>query len=239
MAVIALGTVGILGKHKNRQGKPRPPPPPPQRTTSWVKKSHWKRNSAILGFVLILIVVGAYSLSGGAAGSSARPVQVISSAWKTAPLIDANTGKNFTLDQFAGRVVVLQFMAVYCQYCLAEARQLISVQQGFSGNGQAGQVIIVSVDVDPNENLDQLQSYVRQNHFGAPNSNPVWYFAKDTSGQLLQSVVGAVDFSSFISQTNMYFINKSQSNTFYSMQRTSFQDSNPASDIIAAAQKLF
>ena len=193
----------------------------------------------MIGFVLILIVVGAYSLSGGVAGSSARPIQVLNSAWKTAPLIDANSGKDFTLEQFAGRVVVLQFMAVYCQYCLAEARQLISVQQGFSSNGQAGQVIIVSVDVDPNENLGQLQSYVSQNHFGAPNSNPVWYFAKDTSGQLLQSVVGAVDFSSFISQTNMYFINKSQSDTFYSMQRTGFQEANPANDIIAAAQKLF
>jgi hypothetical protein len=37
----------------------------------------------------------------------------------------------------------------------------------------------------------------------------------------------------------MYFIDKNQSNTFYTMQRTSLQDANPAADIIAAAQKLF
>lgn len=228
-----------MGKHKNRQGRPRPPQPPPQQTHGWVKKSHWKRNSAILGFVLVFIVIGAYSLSQTAAGSSAHPLQVTNSAWKTATLVDANTGKNFTLSQFVGKVVVLQFMAVYCQFCLAESHQLVSVQQSFSTNGQAGQVVVVSVDVDPNENLAQLQSYVSQNHFGAPNSNPPWYFAKDSIGQLLQSVVGAVDFSSFISQTNMYFIPKNQGTTFYTMQRTSLQDANPANDIIAAAEKLF
>ena len=228
-----------MAKRKSREGKLRPPPQRPQRTNSWVKKSHWKRNSFILGLALIVIIVGAYSLSQSATGSSARPIQVLNSTWKTAPLIDANTGKNFTLGQFAGKVVVLQFMAVYCQYCLAESHQLVNVQQSFSNNGQAGQVVIVSVDVDPNENFAQLQSYVGQNHFGAANSNPVWYFAKDSTGQLLNSVVGSVDFSSFISQTNMYFIDKSQTGTFYTMQRTTLQTANPASDIIAAASKLF
>ncbi len=229
-----------MGKHKSKQGKPRPLPPQiSERKTSWVKKSHWKRNSFILGIVLLVIIIGAYSLAQTSAGASARPFQPINSSWKTASLTDANTGKNFTLGQFAGKVVVLQFMAVYCQFCLAEAHQLVSVQQTFAGNGQAAQVVIVSVDVDPNENLGQLQAYVKQNSFGAPNSNPIWYFAKDDTGQLLQSVVGSVDFSSFISQTNVYFVGKSQSSTFYTMQRTTLQDANPASDIIAAAQKLF
>jgi len=233
-----------LGKHKNRRGKARPisnpaTSDPPQRAHAWVKKSHWKRNSFILGVVLLMVIIGAYSLSQTAAGSSARPFQVTSSGWKTAPLTDANSGKNVTLSQFAGKVVVLQFMAVYCQFCLAEAHQLVSVQQSFAGNGQAAQVVIVSVDVDSHENLAYLQQYVSQNHFGAPNSNPVWYFAKDNTGQLLQSVVNVGDFSSFISQTNMYFVDKSQSSTFYTMQRTTLQDANPSSDIIAAAQKLF
>jgi cytochrome oxidase Cu insertion factor (SCO1/SenC/PrrC family) len=229
-----------LGNRKNKQGKPRSSTSQNSvHHASWVKKSHWRRNSLILGVVLLVIIIGAYSLSQTSAGSSARPIQVLNSAWKTAPLTDANTGKNFTLSQFAGRVVVLQFMAVYCQYCLAEGHQLVSVQQGFATNGQAAQVVIVSVDVDPNENLAQLQAYVKQNDFGAPNSNPVWYFAKDDTGQLLQSVVGSVDFSSFISQTNMYFIGKTQSDNFYTMVRTTLQDANPASDIIAAAEKLF
>jgi thiol-disulfide isomerase/thioredoxin len=227
-----------LGGLKTKQGKGRAHSP--QQRTSWVKKSHWKRNSVILGSVLLIIIVGAYSVSQSAAGSSAHTYQVPNSAWKSAPLTDANSGKNFTLGNFSGRVVVLQFMAVYCQYCLAEARQLVSVQQNFAGNGPASnQVVVVSVDVDPNQNLAQLQSYVRQNNFGAPSSSPPWFFAKDNTAQLLQSVVGSVAFSSFIAQANMYFIDKSQSNSFLSMQRASFQDASPASDIVAAAQKLF
>jgi len=227
-----------LGGLKSRPGKGRGHSPPQQ--TSWVKKSHWKRNSIILGSVLLIIIVGAFSLSQSQAGAAARPYLVPNSAWKAAPLTDANSGKNFTLGDFGGKVVVLQFMAVYCQYCLAEARQLVTVQQNFAGNGQAsGQVIVVSVDVDPNENLGQLKGYVSQYHFGAPSSSPPWFFAKDNTGQLLQSVVGNVDFSSFISQTNMYFIDRNQSNSFHTMQRASFQDANPASDIVAAAQKLF
>ncbi len=210
-----------------------------QQQTSWVKKSHWKRNSVILAAVLILVVVGGFSLFQSSAGSSARVYQVPSSAWKSAQLTDANSGKNFTLGNFAGKVVVLQFMAVYCQFCLAEAHQLVSVQSHFAGCAQNNQVVVVSVDVDPNENIAQLQQYVRQNHFGAPDSNPPWFFAKDDTGQLLQSIVGAVDFPSFISQTNMYFIARNQSNSFQTMQRASFQDANPASDIVAAAQKLF
>jgi thiol-disulfide isomerase/thioredoxin len=190
--------------------------------------------------LLLIIIVAGYSLAQTQAGSSARLYQVPNSAWKSAPLTDANSGKSFTLGNFSGKVVVLQFMAVYCQYCFAEARQLVSVQQSFAGNTQASnQVVVVSVDVDPNENLAQLQSYVSQNHFGAPNSNPPWFFAKDNTGQLMQSVVGSVQFSSFIAQANMYFIGKDQSNSFLSMQRASFQDASPASDIVAAAQKLF
>ena len=223
-----------LGGLKTKQGKSRAHSS--QQQTSWVKKSHWKRNSIILGSVLLVIIVGAYSVSQSAGGSSAHLYQVPNSAWKAAPLTDASSGKNFTLGDFSGKVVVLQFMAVYCQFCLAEARQLVVVQQNFASNGQASnQVVVVSVDVDPNENLGQLRAYVSQNHFGAPGSNPPWFFAKDNSGQLLQSV----DFSSFIAQANMYFIDKNQSNSFLSMQRASFQDASPASDIVAAAQKLF
>ncbi len=125
-------------------------------------------------------------------------------------------------------------MAIYCQYCLAEGRQLTTVQQSLSGNSQ---VVIVSVDVDPNENLAQLKQYVQSNGFGAPNSNPAWHYAKDT-GPLLQSIAGNVDFGSFISLTNMYFIDRNQTNNFMTMQRSVTQEANPAGDIVAVVNKL-
>ncbi len=204
-----------------------------------MKKSHFKRNLTVLTTIVFLVVVGVYAFSQSSVGASARPIEITNSAWKTAPLTDAFTGQTFNLTQFSGKVIVLQFMAVYCQYCLAEGRQLVSVQQSLSGDSKAaGQTVIVTVDVDPNENVQQLKSYAQQNNFGAPNSNPAWIYAKDASGGLLQSIAGNVDFGSFISLTNMYFVDHQQSNSFLTMQRSPLQDANPASDIVAVVNKL-
>ncbi len=221
------------GKRSTPQASPRP------YKATFVKKSHLKRNLGVLIAIIFLVVIGVYSFAQSSAGASARPIQIANSAWKTAPLTNAVTGQSFTLSNFTGKVVVLQFMAVYCQYCLAEGRQLISVQQSLSGNSQAaGQVVMVSVDVDPNENIATLKSYVQQYNFGAPNSSPTWIYAKDATGQLLQSIAGNVDFGSFISLTNMYFVDHQQSNSFLTLQRTPLQDANPASDIVAVVNKL-
>ena len=224
---------------KQKQGK-KITPPSPQRPykATFVKKSHLKRNLGVLTAVIFLVVIGFYSFAQSSAGSSARPIQVLNSNWKTAPLTNAVTGQTFTLSQYAGKVVVLQFMAVYCQFCLAEGRQLVSVQQSLNGNSQAaGQVVIVSVDVDPNESVAQLKNYVQQNNFGA-SSNPAWIYAKDGSGQLLQSIAGNVDFGSFISLANLYFVDHQQSNTLLSMQRSLVQDASPAGDIVAVVDRL-
>jgi len=224
---------------KQKQGK-KSTPPSPQRPykATFVKKSHLKRNLGVLTAVIFLVVIGFYSFAQSSAGSSARPIQVLNSNWKTAPLTNAVTGQTFTLSQYAGKVVVLQFMAVYCQFCLAEGHQLVSVQQSINGNSQAaGQVVIVSVDVDPNESVAQLKNYVQQNNFGA-SSNPAWIYAKDGSGQLLQSIAGNVDFGSFISLANLYFVDHQQSNTLLSMQRSPVQDASPAGDIVAVVDRL-
>lgn len=234
-----------MAKHKSKQGKPRPALPHPSQhvqgrpRTSWVKKSYFKRNLAIVTAVLLTLIVGVYAVSQSAPGSAAQPFLVTNSAWKTAPLVDPFTGKNFTLSSFSGKIVVLQFMVIYCQYCLAEGRQLVSVQHNLAQDSRASSgVVIVSVDVDPNENVAQLSQYVQTNGFGNANSNPAWRYAKDSSGQLLQSIAGNVDFGRFISLTNMYFIDGQQSNNFMTMQRSLTQDANPAGDIVAVVDKL-
>jgi len=227
-------------KARQKQGK-KSIPQPNQRLhkATFLKKSHFKRNLSVLTGIVFLIVVGVYAFSQSSAGASARPLAITNSVWKTAPLTDAFTGQTFTLSQYSGKVIVLQFMAVYCQYCLAEGHQLESVQQSLSGNSKAaGQTVIVTVDVDPNENMQQLKSYAQQYGFGAPSSSPAWIYAKDASGQLLQSIAGNVDFGSFISVTNMYFVDRQLSNDFLTMQRSPLQDSNPASDIVAVVNKL-
>lgn len=227
-------------KQKAKQDTRRPTPAQSsQRATSWVKKSHFKRNFTIVTAVFLMVIVGVYAVSQSAPGSSARPFLVTNSAWKTAPLQDPVTGQTFTLSNFTGKVVVLQFMATYCQYCLEEGHQLVNVQQNLAQDSRAsGGVVIVSVDVDPNENVPQLKQYVQSNGFGNGNSNPPWRYAKDSTGQLLQSIAGNVDLGSFISLTHMYFIDGQQTSNFMTMQRSLTQNSNPASDIVAVVDKL-
>ena len=227
-------------KTRQKQGK-KITSQPTQRLhkATFVKKSHFKRNLTVLAGIILLVVVGIYALSQSSAGASARPLVITNSVWKTTPLTDAFTGQTFTLSQYSGKVIVLQFMAVYCQYCLAEGHQLVSVQSTLAGNSKTvGQTVIITVDVDPNENVQQLKSYAQQNGFGAPSSNPAWVYAKDASGQLLQSIAGNVDFGSFISVTNMYFVDHQLSNNFLTMTRSPLQDANPASDIVAVVDKL-
>ncbi len=229
------------GNRAKQRDRKKPMPQPQQRPykASFVKKSHLGRNVAVLTGVVLLVIIAVYALSQTGAGSSAVPLSISSSAWKTAPLTNAQTGQDFTLGQFSGKIIVLQFMATYCQYCLDEGHQLASVQASLAGDNRAsGQVVIVSVDVDPNENVAQLKNYVQQYSFGAPNSSPSWVYAKDTSGQLLQVIAGNVNFGSFISLTHVYFIDRAQTNNFLTMQRSAYQVSNPASDIVAAVDKI-
>ncbi len=226
--------------HRDQRQRKKPNPQIQQRPykSTFIKKSHFKRNAGVFTGVILLVIIAFYAFAQSGSGV-ARPIEITNSAWKTASLTNAAAGQSFTLSQFSGKIIVLQFLATYCQYCLAEGHQLASVQSSLAGNsGASGGVVIISVDVDPSENLDQLKNYVQQNGFGAPSSSPPWIYAKDTSGQLLQSIAGNVNFGSFISLTNMYFINRQQTNSFLTMQRSLVQDSNPASDIVSTVNKL-
>ncbi len=222
-------------KAKQKQGKQGTPTTQqrPQHHATWTKKSHIKRNLVILFAIVIVVGLGVYSLS--QATPPGQAITVSSTAWKTAPLTDARTGQNFTLSQFQGKVVMLELMATYCQYCHAEGQQMILVQQRLGGNSQ---VVLVTVDVDSREELGTLQRYVQANPgFGNLNSDPLWYYAKDNTGQLMQSIAAGYDLGSYIAQTPTYIIDRAQSNNFSLLLRSSLQEANSASDIITAINK--
>lgn len=206
---------------------------------TWVKKSHFKRNFAILVAVSLLVGLGFFSLSQQPA--SGQVVQVASDAWKTATLTDARTGQDFTISQFHGKVVVLELMATWCGNCERQGQELRKVAQNMNGNDQ---IVIVTVDVDPNEDLNLLNQYVQRYNFGSTDSTPKWYYAVDKSGnqgQLLRGIVGSVNPASFvqtfITQTPTYIIPREQSNTFTLLTHSTVLLYNPASDIIAAVDR--
>jgi thiol-disulfide isomerase/thioredoxin len=91
----------------------------------------------------------------GVSGSSTQMAD-----WLRTSLVDARTGQNFKVSDFAGKVVLVETMAVWCTNCYAQQQQI----QGLHGLlGNNADLVSVSLDIDPNETQDILTKYVNSN----------------------------------------------------------------------------
>ncbi len=93
--------------------------------------------------------------------ASEAPTVVIDRPWATAQLIDTATGESFTIADHAGKVVIVETMAIWCSSCRAQQRD---VQEAL-GRLPADRVVYVVLDVAPNENGDSLAAYQVKNGF--------------------------------------------------------------------------
>ncbi len=98
-----------------------------------------------------------------APGSSPRtpsaPSVVLDQAWAAAPLVDAVTGEPFRIADHAGKVILVETMAIWCSNCLA---QQVDVHSALA-RLPADHVVYVVLDVDPNEDAASLAAY-RERH---------------------------------------------------------------------------
>lgn len=78
------------------------------------------------------------------------------------------SGGNFTLSDYSGRVVLLDFMSLTCQPCKELMPELVSISEEFNDS-----LIILSVDVDSSDNATNLQAFKE-------SYNATWQFAFDT-----------------------------------------------------------
>ena len=78
--------------------------------------------------------------------------------WVTAPMISAANGEIFRLADYKGKVVLVEMMAVWCTNCLQEQGHVRDLHQKASSE-ITDKVVSLSVDVDPNEGMDQLKAY--------------------------------------------------------------------------------
>lgn len=85
-----------------------------------------------------------------------------SPAYFSAELIDASTGEIFTIDDFRGKVVLLETLAMWCSNCY---RQQSEVKLLHEKLGPRTDFISLGLDIDPNENLADLKGYVEDNGF--------------------------------------------------------------------------
>ena len=88
-------------------------------------------------------------------------------AWFNAALTDARTGQTFTVNDFKGKVVLVETMAMWCSNCLKQQTQVKVLHEAL---GVRDDFVSIGLDIDPNENVDALKSYVEDQGFD-------WYYA--------------------------------------------------------------
>ena len=84
-------------------------------------------------------------------------------AWVGAKLTNARSGQTFTINDYKGKVVLVETMAVWCTNCHAQQDQIKAMQDKL---GMPADLVTVSLDIDPNEKQADLKAYLDKNSFG-------------------------------------------------------------------------
>lgn len=131
----------------------------------------------------LLLLAAAFFLSGcNSAAQTVAPTPTTASAaqaqnttpaasakpeWFGIEMTDVRTGKPFTINDFAGKVVLIETMAEWCPNCRQQEDQ---VKELHARLGNPPDLISLSLDVDLNEDAQSLQKYAQA--FGYD-----WHFA--------------------------------------------------------------
>ena len=101
------------------------------------------------------------------------PIPVVAAptvpSWFNVEMTDVNTGKSFKISDFSGKVVLVDTMATWCPTCQGEMSQVQRLP-GLVDAGSVGNLVRISLDVDPNEDATILKKYAAANKFD-------WYIA--------------------------------------------------------------
>ncbi|MCI0521121.1 MAG: TlpA family protein disulfide reductase [Chloroflexi bacterium] len=83
-------------------------------------------------------------------------------AWFSAPLTDVRSGANFAIQDFKGKVVMVETMAIWCSSCKRQQEQVKAFHQALGMNKD---LATIALDIDPNENGEDLKAYADRNGF--------------------------------------------------------------------------
>ena len=90
--------------------------------------------------------------------------------WFDFELVDVQTGETFTMNDYAGKVVLLETMATWCPTCIRQGNEVRKLHEQL---GENNDLVSVSLDVDLNEDATTLKEYAEE--FGFE-----WHFAVAT-----------------------------------------------------------
>jgi thiol-disulfide isomerase/thioredoxin len=87
--------------------------------------------------------------------------------WFAIELTDVQTDQTFTMNDYAGKVVLIETMAMWCPNCVIQATQVEKLHEAL---GNPEDLITVSLDVDIHEDAASLKEYVSSYRYD-------WHFA--------------------------------------------------------------
>ena len=124
--------------------------------------------SFIRTLVLALTLTGFVLTACGPSASNPTPEPVSETPeWFDIELTDVQTGEPFTMNDYAGKVVLVETMAMWCPNCLFQANEVRKMHKLLDNSDD---VISVSLDVDVNEDGASLKDYTKEFEFE-------WHFA--------------------------------------------------------------
>jgi cytochrome oxidase Cu insertion factor (SCO1/SenC/PrrC family) len=101
-------------------------------------------------------------LSACAAAPAATQESSEKPEWFGFELTDVNSGETFTINDFQGKVVLVDSMATWCPTCI---RQQMRIKELDERLGDRDDFVIISQDVDPKEDVDMLKEYAAKYEF--------------------------------------------------------------------------
>lgn len=83
-------------------------------------------------------------------------------AWFGVALTNVRSGETFTVNDFKGKVVLVETLAMWCSNCKKQQMQVQALHELLGDNPD---FVSIGLDIDPNENDADLKSYTDSNGF--------------------------------------------------------------------------
>ena len=114
-------------------------------------------------FLVLLMLVSLLLDACGASATNPTPTpQTSKPDWFDVKLTDAQTGTAFTMNDFAGKVVLVETMAMWCPTCLFQANEVRKLHKLLD---HPDDLVSISLDVDSHEDTASLSEYVKEYEF--------------------------------------------------------------------------
>jgi hypothetical protein len=88
--------------------------------------------------------------------------QVMTPDWFSATLMNVNTEESFKIEDYEGKVILVETLAMWCSTCRAQQKQVVLLHEQL---GDRDDFVSIGLDIDPNEVAEDLSRYTQNNGF--------------------------------------------------------------------------